>query len=156
MNPESLGEEVLSAYVDGECTDEERVAVEARLVSDAEWREILEEVRATRALVRALPRRRPPVGFVEGLVDAPEQIEQSDADVAVVAAHRGRWPRVVAGLAAAAAIAVGFLIASPSGRGDNVAPPIAVLANSHGAAQSLQSDPLSGLAPIAATSGIQP
>jgi len=155
VNPESLGEEVLSAYVDGECTEEERVAVEARLASDAEWREILEEVRATRALVRALPRRRPPLGFVEGLV-APEQIEQSDAEVAVVAAHRGRWPRVVAGLAAAAAIAVGFLIASPSGRGDNVAPPIAVLANSHGAAQSLQSDPLSGLAPIAATSGIQP
>jgi anti-sigma factor RsiW len=153
VNPDALSEEVLSAYVDGECTDEERVAVEARLASDAEWREILEEVRATRALVRALPRRRPPVGFVEALVDAPEQ---SDADVAGVAAHRGRWPRVVAGLAAAAALAVGFLIASPSGRGDDVAPPIAVLANSHGAAQSLQSDPLSGLAPIAATSGIQP
>ena len=156
MNPESLGEEVLSAYVDGECTDEERVAVEARLASDAEWREILEEVRATRR-ARARLAAAPAPGRVRRRARRrAEQIEQSDADVAVVAAHRGRWPRVVAGLAAAAAIAVGFLIASPSGRGDNVAPPIAVLANSHGAAQSLQSDPLSGLAPIAATSGIQP
>ena len=52
-----LPEELLSAYADDECTPEERLAVEARLALDAEWRRILDEVVTARDAVRALPAR---------------------------------------------------------------------------------------------------
>ena len=61
--------------------------------------------------------------------------------------------RTFAGLAAVAAIVAGFVLASPKHDNARVAPPIATLADSHGATVSLQSDPVSGLAPIAATPG---
>jgi anti-sigma factor RsiW len=147
VNPEQLSEEVLSAYLDGECTDAERRAVDARLETDAEWRALLDEVRGTRDALRSLPRREPPPGFLDGLVETHAVSSR---------AHRTRRPRVLAGLAAAAAIAVAFLVATPSGSDNDVAPPIASLADSHGATVSLQSDPLSGLVPIAANSGTEP
>jgi anti-sigma factor RsiW len=146
VNPDQLSEDVLSAYADGECTDAERLAVAARLTTDPQWREILDEIRATRDAVRALPRREPPSGFLDTILEARGQDSR---------AHPMRRSRALAGLAAAAAIAVGFLLASPSGR-DDVAPPIASLADSHGATVSLQSDPLSGIVPIAANSGSEP
>jgi anti-sigma factor RsiW len=144
---EPLPEEALSAYADDECAPDERFAVEARLQVDAEWAKILADVIAARAAVRALPVREPPEGFIEALSLLP---------ASRLGRRRSRWPRAIAGLAAAAAVVVGFLLATPSDRDEEVAPPIATLADSHGATLSLQSDPLSGLAPIVATSGSQP
>jgi anti-sigma factor RsiW len=138
-----LPEELLSAYTDDECTPEERLAVEARLALDAEWGRILDEVVTARDVVRGLPVREPPDGFIDDLTVLRVQ-------------RRPRWRRVVAGTAAAAAVLVGLLLATPSRRDTEVAPPVATLADSHGATLSLQSDPLSGLAPIAATPGIRP
>ena len=155
MNPDALSEEVLSAYVDGECTDDERIAVEARLASDAEWREILEEIRDD---ARARPRAAAP-RTARGVRRRTRRRARGRGGRRVRGertAASPRRPHVIAGIAAAAAIAVGFMIASPAGRSSDVAPPIATLANSHGATMSLQSDPLSGLAPIAANSGIEP
>jgi anti-sigma factor RsiW len=139
-----LPEELLSAYLDGECTDDERRAVEARLEVDPAWRAVLAEVRATRVILRGLPPREPPAGFIDSLT-----LGRHDQ-------RRSRVPAVIAGLAAVAAILAGFVLASPSHRDTKVAPPIATLADSHAATVSLQSDPVSGLAPVAATPGAQP
>jgi anti-sigma factor RsiW len=133
----SLSEDLLSAYLDGECTDAERVAIETRLETDEEWARILEEVTAARDAVRALPVREPPAGFIDALITRTVRPK--------------RRHRVIAGVAAAAAIVVGFVLASPATHDSEVRPPIATLSDSHGATQSLQSDPVSGLAPIVAT-----
>jgi anti-sigma factor RsiW len=137
-----LPEELLSAYADGECTPGERIAVEARLAVDAEWARILDEVVTARAVLRALPVLEPPAGFIDELT--------AIGRTTIRERRRPTWRRVVAGTAAAAAVLVGFVLATPSQRDKEVAPPIATLADSHGATLSLQSDPLSGLAPIAA------
>jgi anti-sigma factor RsiW len=128
-----LPEELLSAYLDDECDADERAAVEARLTTDAEWRTILDEITETRAVVRALPQREPPAGFFEKLDPRPWS-------------KTARW---ISGVAAVAAVAAGFMLAAPSSSHDDVTPPIAALADSHGATQSLATDPISALAPLA-------
>ncbi len=140
-----LPEDLISAYLDDECSEAERAAVAARLESDDAWQAVFAEVSAARDLVRALPPVEPPAGFIESLISAsvPRPVR----------AHRSRRARAFAGLAAVAAIVVGFMLASPKHDNTRVAPPIATLADSHGATVSLQSDPVSGLAPIAATPG---
>ena len=140
-----LPEDLISAYLDGECSEAERAAVAARLESDPEWQAVFAEVSAARDAVRALPPVEPPAGFIESLIDADAPNRAR--------AHRSRRARTFAGLAAVAAIVAGFVLASPKHDNTRVAPPIATLADSHGATVSLQSDPVSGLAPIAATPG---
>ena len=140
-----LPEDLISAYLDGECTEAERVAVAARLESDRDWQAVFAEVRVARDAVRALPPVEPPAGFIESLIEAATPMRTR--------AHRSRRARTFAGLAAVAAVVVGFMLASPTHDNTRVAPPIATLADSHGATVSLQSDPVSGLAPIAATPG---
>jgi anti-sigma factor RsiW len=157
LSPDALAEDSISAYLDDECSAAERVAVEARLARDAEWQRVLAEVRDAREAVRALPRREPPSGFVDAVcerVRAADDGAGARPDRADGQARRAgrRAPRIVAGVAAAAAIAIGFLIASPRPSDHSrVTPPIATLANSHAATTSLNSDPLSGLAPVVAT-----
>jgi anti-sigma factor RsiW len=152
VTPEPLAEDLLSAYLDGECDTAERAAVEARLAHDADWRAILDDLRTVRATVRSLPWHAPPVGYVDRL---PQLVR--DADAAGSATARPRARRVaLAGLSAAAAVAVGFVLASPSGRGDDVAPPVAALVDSHGVTATVQSDPITGLAPLAADAGAAP
>ena len=143
-----LSEDLISAYLDGECSETERAAVVARLESDNEWQAVFAEVSAARDALRALPPVEPPAGFIEFLIDAdaPKRARAHRA-------HRSRRARTFAGLAAVAAIVAGFMLASPKHDNTRVAPPIATLADSHGATVSLQSDPVSGLAPIAATPG---
>jgi anti-sigma factor RsiW len=131
-----LPEETLSAYLDGECTAAERAAVDARLAGDPEWRAILDELRVARELVRALPEREAPPGFLESLLVLDD-------------ARPSRWPRAVALVTAAAAVVVGFALATPSRPGGTVQPQLATLSDSHGATASLGSDPISSLAPVA-------
>ena len=106
------------------------------------------EVSAARDAVRALPPVEPPSGFIESLIDGADPTR-----IRARRSHRSRRSRTFAGLAAAAAIIAGFVLASPKHDNTPVSPPIATLADSHGATVSLQSDPVSGLAPIAATPG---
>jgi anti-sigma factor RsiW len=148
---DGLPEDLLSAYVDGECDAEERGAVEERVAGDPEWRAILEDVRAAKGAVQGLPHREPPAGFVDGLTEFVTEYETEHDR-----GQRRGWRAAIAGLTAAAAILAGFLLASPSGRDTRVAPAIATLADSHGAAAALQSDPVTGLAPIAVTPDLEP
>lgn len=111
----TLPEELLSAYVDGECTAEEVRAVEACLAVDAEWQAVLVEVREARAAVRALPMREPPVGFVDRLLSMPAP------------RRRRRFRLVGSGVGAAAAAVVAVLLAS-SGSESGVTAAVASLA----------------------------
>jgi len=55
--------ERLSAYLDGELSQAERARLESRLARDAGLSATLDELRATRALLRRTPRRRAPRSF---------------------------------------------------------------------------------------------
>lgn len=131
---DALPEDVLSAYLDGECTPVERAAVDARLATDPEWRAVLDEVAAARDAVRALPRREPPAGFIDELLHP---------------ARPARFTRAAAAVAAVAAVVAGFVLASPSRSDEPVAPQLATLSSSHGATVSLEEDPVTSLAPVA-------
>jgi anti-sigma factor RsiW len=134
---EPLSEELLSAYLDGECRPDERAVVAARLERDADWRRIFDDVAAARSAVRSLPWAEAPPGFLEAMTHPPPRPGWS------------RPARYAAIVAAAAAIGVGFAIAAPSDPDTRVTPEIATLADSHGAAAALESDPISTLAPLA-------
>lgn len=54
--PEPSDDELLSAYVDGELTDDERAEVELRLADDPRTRELVDELRAIGAQMQALPK----------------------------------------------------------------------------------------------------
>jgi hypothetical protein len=54
----NFDDELLSAYVDGELTGEERAVVEARLESDPAARELVAELRGLSSTLRSLPRER--------------------------------------------------------------------------------------------------
>ena len=69
VNPEYI-QELLSAYLDGELTAEERALVEQALDASPELQQELESLRQTVALVKALP----PVA-------APRPFTLSEADV---------------------------------------------------------------------------
>ena len=136
-------EDLLSAYLDGELDAEDRRLVEGRLEESAEWRAVLVELRETRALLRGLPMRQAPPGFIDGLLasddPAPVQLD----------AKRGRRARIaawVAGAAAAAAIVAVVLVPSET----RVKPAVATLVNSHAARSSVSEEPVSELAPVAA------
>jgi hypothetical protein len=55
-NNANLDDELLSAYIDGELTDEERAAVEARLETDPAARELIAELRSLSGSLKSLPR----------------------------------------------------------------------------------------------------
>lgn len=66
-------QEILSAYVDGELTAEERTALEARLESDQVLRADLRELEATVHLVRAHGPTRAPEDFLQEVLERVEQ-----------------------------------------------------------------------------------
>jgi len=139
----SLPEEMLSAYVDGECSPDEIAEVEARLASDPQWRAILLEIESTRASLRSLSAQEPPAGFVDGLLATPPE--------------RSNGPRRTgAALAAIAAVIVGVVLAVPRDTGGDATPVVATLVDTRGATSSFEADPVSTLAPIVAPSGLEP
>jgi len=135
-------EELLSAYLDGEATPDERALVEQRLAESADWRAVLEEVRSTRALLLGLPVHDAPAEFWDAVlqpdVAAPQSLET---------ARRRRAKKVIgwmAGAAAAAAIAAVVLVPSQS----RVKPSVATLVSRHAVRSSVTAEPVSQLAPV--------
>jgi len=61
MNQRDL--DLLSAYLDGELSPSESTRLEARLRSERELVSVLDDLRATRTLLRKLPKRRAPRNF---------------------------------------------------------------------------------------------
>ena len=160
-----LEPDMLSAYLDGELTDAERAAVEARLEVSADWRAELAEVESARNIVRGLPARDAPPGFwdrvlahVEAEPDTGSEIDAA-AEVApavpITSARgtrtsRGRVVTWMAGAAAAVA-AVVVVVAMPGQR--TVKPNVTAVVAQHGASTSNSSDPISGLVPMGVVSG---
>jgi anti-sigma factor RsiW len=146
-------EELLSAYLDGEVTAEERALVEARLSESQEWRTVLAEVRETRELLQGLPTRDAPPGFWDSLLASDDPVPATAAPVVPMesARHR-RGKRIVAwcaGAAAAAAVVAVLLVPSQS----QVKPSVATLVNQHAVRSSVTEEPVSQLAPV--TKGVR-
>lgn len=158
-----LPEDLLSAYVDGELTDAERAAVEARVARDVAWQHILDDVVRARDAVRALPDREPPAGlWLRVLTHVAEVAEQDRATIAAAAAvvpiarpAPRRVPRWGAIGAAVVAVVVGVALAMPQ-RDHEVSPNVATLTNQHAATPSAGSDPITNLAPAAVPVGLTP
>jgi anti-sigma factor RsiW len=159
MTQPERSEELLSAYVDGELDAETRSEVEARLAASADWRAVLDDVRAARDAVRGLP-------AVDLSPDAWSQViaAVTAADPAVrpattprlmTARHRrghrrhARWVAVGAAAAAAAAVAVA-IVPGPK----RVTPNVATFATEHSTRASLASDPVSTLAGVSVMRGM--
>lgn len=116
-------DELLSAYLDGEATAEERAAVEARLATNPADRQLLEELRQLRGDVAALPRMTVPADFASRVVRAAvaakagNQIAKGEAQVAKADARptaapvRRRQPAWLLAVAAVAATAACLFIA---------------------------------------------
>jgi len=160
--PTVPNEDLLSAYLDGECTDAERRWVEDQVASSAELRAVLDDVRSARDAVRALPLRDAPPEFWAGLLAGTDAAARIDApvsrdDVPVSLDERrnrrrpSRWLAAAGGAAAAAVVAVVVLMPQPQ----SVNPPVAAFTDAHAVRSSLQDDAVSSLAPLAVQAGFR-
>ena len=169
--PTMPDEELVSAYLDGECTDTETAWVEEQLAASAEARAVLDEVQAARDAVRSLPLRdAPPEFWARLLATGPDADADADADsgadaaAAVGGAGAGatidlaeqrrrrrpsRWVAAVAGVAAA--LVIGAVVFVPQEK--SVTPPIATLTDAHALRSSLQDDAVTSLVPLAVRGG---
>jgi anti-sigma factor RsiW len=111
LNDESL----LSAYLDGELAPDQRSALEAVLLSDAELAKQLRGLAEVRGLVAGLPRPRLPVDLSPAV----------SAGIAERSLFRGPWPRLLqrrfvftaaglGGLGVAASLILGLLFVRPA------------------------------------------
>ncbi len=153
------GDDVLSAYLDGELAPVERAELEARLAADPDARAELDEVSEVRTLVRGLAEPALPAGFLDDLLAAGGADEaaasradtRSSAAVLDLDAHRTRrrgHARVAAAIAtAAAAVAIVVAVAVPSR--STTKPALATDVRVHQAGSAASGDPVSGLAPLA-------
>jgi anti-sigma factor RsiW len=163
-----LQPDLLSAYLDGELTDAERVAVEARLEASPEWRDELAEVRAAREALRGLSEREAPPGFwnaVHAHVAADDVVVVDDGSDEVVVpitrpiarpngggrSSRRRWGWVAASVAAVAAVVAIIVVPHRS----EVSPNVAAVVAQHGAQGSDNGDPIAMLAPVGPLAGFR-
>jgi|GEM_PF-2992420 len=105
--------ELLSAYLDGELTDEELAFVERTLDSDDTARRLLDELRRTVAVVGNLPKRSAPVTLTE---DIGAQLERrallgdtGTVTPAATAGSRSSWSTLLSMAAALAIICTGVV-----------------------------------------------
>src|SRR5262245_35572015 len=112
-------DELLSAYLDGEVTAEERAAVEAQLAASEADRRLLEELQALRGEFQSLPRATVAAGFADRVVRAAVAAKAREAATVTPAASPNvsqpkrslqwtSWAAVAAGLAICAVIAVRY------------------------------------------------
>ena len=159
--PDQWSEDLLSAYADGEVTAAQRALVEARLAESPSLRAVLEEIEAARDAVRALPQRDAPPEFWARILDGTgldaDEVMAPDtgapAPVVALESRRtsrlSRWVAVAGGAAAAAVIAAVVLVPSQK----RVDPPVASFTDAHAVRNSLDSDAVSSLAPVALQAG---
>ena len=103
-------DELLSAYVDGELSEQQVAEVERRLESDAAARRLVDELRAISSVVRQLPANSAPAGLAAGVAQRlnAEATASTEPKSAPSGWSFGRSPRswAWAGLAVAAALLV--------------------------------------------------
>lgn len=156
------GEEVVSAYLDGEATEAERRELEARVAASGDWREALARTAAARRAVRSAPWPEVPSGFWAAVTEAVEADAgsrgRSGSGIAgsppAVHVRRpvARRAAVWAAGAAAAAVVAGFLLPRPS---QPVSPSVPSYVESHAARASID-DPITQLAPVGVLVSLSP
>jgi len=113
-------DELLSAYLDGEVSPEERAAVEQRLEQSPALRETLDELSEVGDLIRGLPRARPPVDLPERVVAAIAPKPLASAAHAKRRRLFGVWPVMAAGSVLAAGVAIVVLLPGDAAKGRRV------------------------------------
>jgi anti-sigma factor RsiW len=149
----SYDSELVTAYLDGECTPEEQRWIERRLAESSDLRELLVQLGAVRDAVRALPPRAAPSEFWARLLTDSLDRDLDPRPVADGAPRRrvGRWVTAAVGSAAAAAIAAIVLVPQP----EKATPPVAAFTDAHAVRTSLQDDAVSSLAPLGVTASFR-
>ena len=122
-NPESISEELLSAWLDNELSPEERAQVDAELERNEEMRTVLADMEQIRNEIRGLPRHTLSQDFATRIAAAcTEPAISVEPPVAAVTAtsQSQNWRRIVASLAGVAAAAAAVLLVvwsnTPAGR----------------------------------------
>ena len=152
FDPGAMDESLLSAHLDGELDGDTRVAVDARLEVSPEWRAVLEEVRAARDAVRALPMVDAPGGFYDELLGPDRRALDLGAARRRRAARPTRLTRRVTSVAAAATFVVLGVALVP--REQTVQPPLNTFTNAHAERSSVGNDVVSNLAGASVTPGV--
>lgn len=151
MTPDDEAQSVLSAYLDGECTPEERAGLDAHLATSAAWQRDLAEVREVRDLLRSEAVVEMPDGMLDDIIaavaaaDAPVPADTPVAPVADLETKRrsrGRIAAWVGGMAAAAAVGVAVIVPTQP----VVNPPVAAVVRTHAARSSVDGVPTDKLA----------
>ncbi|MBK5289424.1 MAG: hypothetical protein JJE46_13270 [Acidimicrobiia bacterium] len=137
-----------SAWLDGELNPEEQAEFAALLESEPGRRDALAELDATRSLVRSLAPAVPEAGFLASLGTADEVVV--DLNARRSQSNRRRSTALVAGLAAAAALVVAILVPGVN----RARPALAADVQVHQAGLAASGDPVSGLAPLGAPTGL--
>ncbi|MEX2140946.1 MAG: hypothetical protein WD894_16900 [Pirellulales bacterium] len=70
---EVLNEELLSAYLDGECTADEQADAEARITASPELRQLVDDLRNVRTSLEVLPQHRLEANFAERVLRRAER-----------------------------------------------------------------------------------
>lgn len=148
-----MDDELLSAWLDGELSDDQHAALGAVLEGDPAHRAALAELDQTRALVRRMPMQEPPAGFRASLLEEPiTSVTHLDAARArrrpdPLADRHGarRVTAAVAGIAAVAAVVIAVVVPGVT----RVQPALATDVRVHQAGVAASGDPVSGLAPLA-------
>jgi hypothetical protein len=110
-------EELLAVYADGTATATERAGVEAHVSACARCRDEVALAMSAYLALRALPEVDPPViGAVPRPASSTQATEaRGPADVVDLRSRRRTWLKAGAGLAAAAAVVIGFVAVMSSG-----------------------------------------
>jgi anti-sigma factor RsiW len=155
MSTSDPPDELLSAYLDGEVTDEEQSTVADALARSADCRATLAELAAARDAVRGLDAPEVPAGFLAGIeraVAIGHTAQAAQAAPTASGADRSRSRRGLvwlAGGAAAAALLAAMVIPST----ERVDPAVRARVDAHAARSSVSDDPVSELAPVATATG---
>ncbi len=106
--PDRVNDELLSAYLDNEVTDEERATVQRALADSPEMRMSFESLRQVQARLRAIPRLTLADDFHERVLREAKRrsVDQSVTPVTVRSAHMAKWIRISVVAATVAAVMV--------------------------------------------------
>lgn len=110
--PDRVNDELISAYLDNEVTDEERAAVERALADSAETRMSFESLKQVQARMQAIPRLTLADDFHERVIREAERRSQNQVTAVVRPSHVGTWIRLSAimGTVAAALVVALFIV----------------------------------------------
>ena len=118
---DDFGEELISAYLDGELDADERALVERAMAESAEYRQLYEELQVLRAGLQRLPRYKLPADFRQRVLrQAERRLLAPSADIMpsasaaqpAVGPSRRRWRAAALAASLAAAILFALLLVS--------------------------------------------